>query len=77
MLDLKRRATVFLNKCRLLSINGISFNNLGLLINNRLTHILHQSRKPSLLQLPLRESLNFSLRNPVFLTLLRKVQDVS
>jgi hypothetical protein len=40
------------------------------------THILHQHQKPGFLQLLQPESLDFSLINPVFQVLLRKVQDV-
>jgi hypothetical protein len=39
--------------------------------------VLHQRQKPGLLRLLQPESLNFSLRNPVFQVLLRMGQDVS
>ena len=40
-------------------------------------HILHQHQKPGFLRLRQPESLDYSLINPVFQVLLRKVQDVS
>jgi hypothetical protein len=42
-----------------------------------LAHILHLGQKPGFLRITLLEKLNLTFRNPVFLVLLRMVQDVS
>ena len=43
----------------------------------RLAHILHHRQKPGLLRICKAETINLSFINPVSLTLLRMVQDIS